>query len=368
MPHTCTLQDHVGNQLDARVESARWVAGIIGENPSRYAKSPAIWNPVLQALGMDAVYLPFDIAANGLGRFVEAVRYDERIRGFSVTMPYKACIIPLLDELDPKARAIGAVNVVVRKDGGRLIGANTDGSGGLASLTTPLAGEREPFMDGLAGRNVLLMGSGGAAKALAWYLAEAIGAGRLYLATRDRKSGGKLCAALGSVNSRTSWIEESVLHAIAPSVDLIVNATTKGQSGLRTLPDGHVTCLEPYSSLAPARPAVYPAARAAEPDFHGAWYRESLPDLVVNLERSVRLMAAIPPSVRVLDIVYSPFETTLLRHARWSGHRSMNGKGMNICQAADAMFHWVLRDHFETAGQYEPAMYRTIVEKMTAVW
>lgn len=368
MLNACSLFEHVTNAFDPRIESARWLAGIIGENPSKYARSPGIWNPVLQTLGVDAVYLPFDVPAQRLGGFIEAVRYDERIKGFSVTMPYKVSIIPFLDELDPKARAIGAVNVVVRRNDGRLVGANTDGSGGLASLTTPLTGEQEPLMPELSDKDVLLLGSGGAAKALGWYLAEAIGGGRLYVATRDRKTGGAFCTALSAANPKTSWVEESVLHAIAPSVHLIVNATTKGQSGLRTLPGGNVTLLESYSSLAPAHPVSYPAPISAEPDFVSRWYRDSLPDLVVNLERSAKLLAAVPSSVRILDIVYSPCETTLLRHARWSGHRAANGKGMNVCQAADAMFHWVFKSHFESMGQHTPAQYRAIVDQMARVW
>lgn len=368
MPHACTLQDMVTNRLDPRIESVRWIAGIVGENPSRYAKSPAIWNPVLAALGLGALYLPFDVPAQALRSFVEAVRYDERFTGFSVTMPYKVTIVPLLDELDAKARAIGAVNIVVRQRDGRLVGANTDGSGGLASLTTPLSEHDAPFTDDLAGKDVLLIGSGGAARALAWHLADAIGNGRLYIASRNRTSGGALAAAVGERHAGTSWVEESALSTIAQRVHLIINATTKGQSGLRTLPDGRVTCLEPYSSLAPAAPASYPAAHAERADFYQTWLRDSLPDLTVNLERSVRLMAAIPAAVQFMDIIYSPLETTLLRHARWSGHRTLNGKGMNICQAADALFHWVFREHFDAMGRYEPATYRAIVAQMAAVW
>lgn len=368
MPDTCTLQTIVTNHLDPRVETVRWIAGIVGDNPSRYAKSPSIWNPVLTALGMDALYVPFDVPAARLRSFVDAVRYDERVKGFSVTMPHKVAIVPLLDELDAKARAISAVNVVVRRQDGRLIGANTDGSGGLASLTTPLSNHDTPFLDDLAGTDVLLIGSGGAARALAWYLADAIGNGRLYIASRNREAGGKLAAALGARHPATSWIEESALHTVAHKVRLIVNATTKGQSGLRRLPDGRVTCLEPYSSLAPAAPAVYPSAEAEREGFFHTWLRESLPDLMVNLERSLRLMASIPAAVRVMDIIYSPLETTLLRHARWSGHRTLNGKGMNICQAADALFHWVFRDHFEATGRYDPTTYRAIVDQMAKVW
>lgn len=364
------LQDCIGNELDPRAGTARHLAGILGENPSRYAKSPAIWNPVLRKLGLDAIYLPFDVAAHRLADFVAAARAEERLRGFSVTMPYKTAVLPHLDELDGQARAIGAVNLVVRDEDGKLTGYNTDASGGLASLTVALPGEAAPFLPSLAGRQVLLIGAGGAGKALAWALAGAIGKGRLILATRNAEAGARLCTALKRAGTAdVLWLHEADVEQVAPSAHLIVNATTKGQAGLRTLPDGSVTCLEPYSALAPAKPAALSAALAADqPRFQQEWFRRSLPDLMVNQARSARLLAQIPTTAAVVDIIYSPLESVLLRQAWLSGHRTLNGRGMNICQAADALFHRVFRRDFEEAGRYEPAMYARILRLMAKVW
>lgn len=369
MLQTKAIQDCVTNHLGERLKSVTWLTGILGENPSKYAKSPAIWNPVLRELGLDAVYCPFDVESGQLASFVEAVRQDERVKGFSVTVPYKVGILPFLDDLDEKARRIGAVNVVVRRPDGRLVGANTDGSGGLASLTTQLPGAAEAFLAELEGTDVLLIGAGGAGKALAWYLAEAIGSGQLYLANRSQTTGKALCGALQAVYPNVHWVEERAIAAIATQVDLIINTTTKGQAGLRTAPDGSVTCLEPYSSLAEANPAALPSAMTEDPcRFYERWYRLSLPDLLQNLTRSAQLMATIPLQVVFFDVIYAPLESTLLRQARLSGHRTLNGKGMNICQAADALFHWVFRDHFEATGRYVPLMYSWIVERMAAAW
>jgi shikimate dehydrogenase len=367
MLKTCSLHDVVTNKLDPRAASAKWLAGILGENPSKYAKSPTIWNPTLQALRLDAFYSPFDVEAAGLAAFVEAVRHDERIKGFSVTMPYKVAILPLLDEVEDKARAIGAVNVVVRKADGRLVGANTDGSGGLASLTSPPSGETEAFVPDLAGAKVLLIGAGGAGKALAWYLAEAVGEGGLYIANRNRSTGEALFRAVKAVNKGAGWVEPSAIGAVAQRMDLVINATTVGQSGLRTLPDGKVTCLEPYSPLVSANPAQVSAAGDPR-TVQEVCFRGSLLDIQSNVNKSASLMTQIPAGVRFLDIIYSPLETILLRQARLSGHRTLNGKGMNICQAADAMFHWVFREHFEERDLYRTATYRKIVDRMTSVW
>jgi shikimate dehydrogenase len=369
MLQTCTIQDTLENQLPPRAWETAWLAGIVGENPSTYAKSPSIWKPALSRLGIDAVYCPFDVAPRNLSLFVDAVRQDDRIKGFSVTMPYKVRLLPYLSELDEKAKAIGAVNVVVRRPDGALIGANTDGSGFLSSLTSVLPGQQEPFLDGLEGLSVVLIGAGGAGKAVAWYLADAVGLGKLCLATRDRKTGSRLCEALSSVNPGVSWIDESWLDKVVPSADLVVNATVKGQSGIRTLADGRVTCLEPYSALAPAAPASLPAASAADlRSFHLAWHQASCSDVLLNGERSARLLAAVPERVRFVDLIYAPLETAMLRQARLSGHRTLNGKGMNICQAADALFHWIFRDWFEANGRADDAMYRSILGLMAEVW
>jgi shikimate dehydrogenase len=369
MLKTCALQDVVTNRLDERANTMKWRAGIVGENPSKYAKSPSIWNPVLQAQGLSAFYSPFDVEAGRLAAFVEAVRQDERMKGFSVTMPYKVSILPLLDEVDEKAKAIGAVNFVLRRPDGRLIGANTDGSGGLASLTTPQAGETEPFIRDLAGSDVLLIGAGGAGKALAWYLAEAIGEGTLYMVNRSRAAGADLCRAVKSVNRTAALVEGTSIGAVAPRVKLVVNATTVGQAGIRTLAEGLVTCLEPYSPLMSANPAqVSNTAGQDSRSLSEACFRGSLLDIQNNVTKAASLVTQIPASVQFLDIIYAPLETVFLRQARLSGHKTMNGKGMNVCQAADAMFHWAFRSHFEETGRYSQTTYREILRQMTTVW
>ncbi len=88
MMPTCALFEHVTNAFDPRIESVRWLAGIIGENPSKYAKSPSIWNPVLQTIGLCALYITFDVPAKNLVGFVYSVRLDVLIKGLFLYLSF----------------------------------------------------------------------------------------------------------------------------------------------------------------------------------------------------------------------------------------------------------------------------------------
>ncbi|MCA9530809.1 MAG: shikimate dehydrogenase (NADP+), partial [Myxococcales bacterium] len=130
------------------------VLGIFGW-PVEHSRSPAMHNAALAAVGLDATYVPFAVRPDALGRAVEGVR-ALGIRGVNVTLPHKQAIVPLLDELDEAARAIGAVNTVSHERG-RLLGSNTDAPGLVRALEA--AGVRA------AGARVVVLGAGGAARA-----------------------------------------------------------------------------------------------------------------------------------------------------------------------------------------------------------
>jgi shikimate 5-dehydrogenase len=154
---------------------------------------------------------------------------------------------------------------------------------------------------------------------------------------------------------------------VLPTADLIVNCTSVGQSGIRAAGEGRVTVVEPYSPLSAAGPAEVPDAGSAELTYR-AVSDASLDDIARNNDSSLRLLASSQPSADVLDIVYAPLETTLMRHARFTGHRAMNGKAMNVCQAAAAMFDYVCADYLETRGLRTPATYERILALMYEVW
>ncbi|MBI3603838.1 MAG: response regulator [Nitrospirae bacterium] len=364
-----SIQDCLSKQLDAQALEMRGMAGILCETSLNSAKGSSLWNVALQILGIEARYHLFDVEPEKLETFLDAARRDDRLKGFTVGVPYKKRVVALLDELGPSARRIGSVNTVVRTREGRLIGSNTEGSGALAGLTTGFPDEEGPFLDQLNGLDVLLIGAGCAGHALAWSLSEAIGRGRLYLANRSRNPVERLCRDLNAVYPSVAWIDEAAIETVAPRVHLIVNATPKGQAGFFTQADGSRVSLEPYSSLATANPVGLPAdiVNGIMP-YYEQWYRASLSDILANIERSLRILTAVPSSVRIVDSISSPSESVLLRQARLSGHRAVNGKGLAICQAADAFFHHIFRDDLEQAGRLTSETYRTIIASMRAAW
>lgn len=366
-----SIQDAITNRLDAAAFAATWLVGIVGESPSKQSRAPLLWNHLLRSMDIDACYVPFDVEPDRLDGFLSAVRHDERVKGFNVAVPYKQRILPLLDDVDAKAHCIGAVDTVTRDRTGRLIGSNAEGSGGLASLTARFPGGQGPFIDepeGLRGLSVLLLGAGCSGRALAWHLAEAVGTGCLYLANRTPEKGQGLCGKLEKKDLPVCWVEETAIDLVAPHVHLIVNATNKGRSGFWTLADGTVTCLEPYSSLAPANPVSLPADSAKDvPQFYNQWYRASLPDIFSNRDRSALVLASLPAQVRLVDLTVSPMESVMLRQARMAGHRTMGGKGPQICQTAEAFFHWIFRECLGESGRYQPPFYQTILNRLWEV-
>ena len=134
-------------------------AEVIGD-PIAQSKSPIIHRHWLQQLGMEGDYVATRVTADELAGFIERRRTDPLWRGCSVTIPHKQAIMPLLDEIDPGARAIGAANCVVPR-AQRLLGFNTDIDGVAAALDRTL----------LEGRKAAVIGAGGGARAVIAYLA-----------------------------------------------------------------------------------------------------------------------------------------------------------------------------------------------------
>src|SRR5918996_1183334 len=116
------IQAYISNPLDPGSLADRRIAGVIGAAPSRYSKSPALWNAAFADLSIHARYVPLDVEHSKLKDLVEVFRDCERLLGVNVTVPHKLAIMDFLDELDLGAARIQAVNTVVRSPDGRLIG------------------------------------------------------------------------------------------------------------------------------------------------------------------------------------------------------------------------------------------------------
>lgn len=256
-------------------------AEVIGD-PIAQSKSPLIHGFWLDALGIEGRYDRTRVAADDLAAFLATRRADPDWRGCNVTVPHKQRVLPLLDRVDPVAARIGAVNTIVR-EGGALVGYNTDAAGFLEPLAIDLA---RPHLYRMA----RVLGTGGAARAIVAALAEH--GFTLVLAGRDAAKAAALLDELGGAGERHV---ASLAQFAAPTdfafddragcLDLVVNATTLGMAGQ--------------------------------------------PPLAFDISHA-------PPGSIIYDIVYAPLETGLLRDARARGLPTIDGLAMLIGQAARA--------------------------------
>ena len=258
------------------------VCGVIGD-PIEHTMSPLMHNAAFRELGLDYVYVAFRVKRDELAQAIEGMR-ALNIRGLNVTIPHKVNIIPLLNSLDPLAEKIGAVNTVVSKDG-MLKGYNTDASGFLQALldkgVTP------------EGKNAVILGAGGAARAISFILAEReanlVILNRLEEMDWAEELARKISSVFGK-EVRALELKEANLRTALDKAELLVNATSVGMS-----PNIN-------STPVPAR--------------------------------------LLRPGLVVFDIVYNPIQTRLLREAEAAGAQTINGLEMLAWQGALAFEKW----------------------------
>ncbi len=221
----------------SHITGATRVVGVIGD-PVAHSHSPAMHNAAFAAAGLDWVYVAWRVGAEALGPAVAGLK-ALGVRGFNVTVPHKVAILPFLEEVGEEAAAIGAVNTVVERDG-RWRGENTDAAGFLRSLAG--AGV-EP-----AGKRAVLLGAGGAARAVGFALVRA-GVVALHLANRTGERAQALAEDLarhGAAAVSAGELAGGALRSHLDAADLIVQATSAEVAGygppvpLDWLPPGRV--------------------------------------------------------------------------------------------------------------------------------
>jgi shikimate dehydrogenase len=259
---------------------------VIGD-PVRHSLSPALHNAAFAALGLDWAYLAFPVPAGQVPAAIDGVR-ALGIDGLSVTMPHKAAVAAHVDLLSPTAALLGAANTVVRR-GARLAGDSTDGEGFVAALRVDEGWDP-------AGRRCLVLGTGGAARAVALALGRAGAAEVAVVGRRPEMAASTAC--LAGAAGRAAGPEA------AGEADLIVNATPVGMTSVVSM-EG-----EPLAAGIPFELEV------------GRLGRGQL----------------------VVDLVYSPSATPLLDGARRHGASTANGLGMLIHQAALQFRLWTGED------------------------
>lgn len=184
-------------------------------DPVYHLRTPEIFNQRLAQSGFDGVLVPAHVRSGGLSAFIEGARQIQNLGGLIVTVPHKIAVVPFCDELTATAKTVGSVNTI-RVESGRLIGENFDGIG----LVKGLQAEGYKAKD----RSVLLLGSGGAARAIAFALADA-GVARLVISNRNFEKARELALAVASVHGIDVYADAS---PDLEDTDLIVNATSLG--------------------------------------------------------------------------------------------------------------------------------------------
>lgn len=241
--------------------------GVFG-NPVAHSLSPAMHNRAFAFTGYNGVYLPFHVEKIELA--LAAVR-TLGIRGVSVTLPHKVTVMGCLDRLDPLAERIGAVNTVVNTDG-VLTGYNTDCFGAVSALVQ--------YSD-IKGKDVAIIGAGGAARAIGWGVADA--GGKVVVVNRSVEKGERMADDLSAAFMALDRIDE--LEA-----DILVNTTPVG---------------------------MHP----------------NIGDLPVPASVFRRGMLA-------MDIVYTPLKTEFLKQAQAAGSRIIDGLTMFVLQGARQFELW----------------------------
>lgn len=301
-----------------------------------------MWNAAFTALGVPALYVPFDVPPTALEGFLATCRGVPQLLGFNVTVPHKERVAPLLDELTPEAALIGAVNLVTRTAEGRLVGANTDGPAILRALQ-----ERSGGPSGRAEGSILVLGAGGAARAAGVAFGAAWPHREILVHGRTPERAVEVTQMIQRAGGNAAMASAGALEAALGGAAIIVNASPVGMAG-PILTEAGVVWLEPFSALAPASPASVPAGNgpwfeedgrspAGGPGLHPPlqWWRAAWPDIVRNLEVSLRRALRLRPGAAILDLVYAPFETVFLKHARWTAHPAENGEIVLLRQAID---------------------------------
>ena len=362
------IQSCITNSIDASLIGDKLIAGIIGDAPSLYSKSPPLWNAAFDYLGINAIYLPFDVAEPRLGELLATLKGLDSFLGINVTVPHKIRVMDFLDEIEAGAKRVQAVNTIVRTSSGKLVGYNTDGEGFIESLLKPLSAETGSFVTSLAKSDVLLLGAGGSARSVAFHVSDSLYEGQLVIANRSLGHAMSLASDIQKHDRKVKAIDESEIGDWAPKVGLIVNSTTKGQGGIRKLPNGKLTTLEPYSALACAHPKSISQSDFDDPQTRQNWLGAAQADIDANNQASVMTAQMVPRKVRFYDLIYHPEESVFLRHGRLSGHLTKNGKAMIVYQAAIALCRHICKQHLGDAGKDDAATYREICQVMAANW
>lgn len=291
------FQKYIENKVS--YTNDRLYAAILGESPSKGARSPYLWNACFKELKVDAEMLSFDVSESQLTNLFKKLEQDPLFMGGAIAFPYKEKIAQLLGgRISPEAKLIGTVNCLYRNSDGNLFGTNTDGEASIISF--------ENAFGSISNKNCLLLGLGGAGKAVAVHFSQKIKLSKensTHLRIVNRKSIDENFLLNIGLPAVFNW---SQIDLAIQNIDILINCTSIGNIN--------------------------------NPE---------------NTPLSTDQMQKLSLNTIVYDIIYQPDETLLLQQAKNLGLKTLNGKAMNLEQAICA-FKYAIISH-------EPAINENLI-------
>ena len=274
--------DFISNRVE--VDKLERFAVIIGKNPSKNARSPLLWNAAFKANNLNYSMVPVDVDLENLEIVLNFLQQDQRCIGGAVTIPYKSDVLNWLGESASKeSKKIKAINCIYRNKEGIFRGTNTDGEASLAAF-------KKKFGE-LKDRKVMIMGCGGAGKAVITYFDKELKIPNLYVTNRNKST-----FTFEEKLNNITWIDWQKKSSILKKIDVLINCTSLGfdkQADFSPLQDEDIRLLNKQSI--------------------------------------------------VYDIIYNPEKTLLLNLAEKNGLKIINGSEMNLLQAVLA-FKYVVNN------------------------
>lgn len=259
----------IENKIDVAVLDK--YAAIIGEKPSNGARSPELWNKVFKESDLNYKMVPIDVSENKLKNLLNSLNNDERFLGGAIAVPYKELVADWLGKnISEEAKEIGAVNCLFRNPENQLFGTNTDGEASLKSFNDNFGSIND--------KNIMILGAGGAGKAVAAYFAKS--AKSTILVSRSL-SGKNYSKKIGAI-----WKSWEDINDYLFNVDVLLNCTSIG--------------FQSQESKSP-----------------------------LNQDQ----ISSLSQSSIIFDIIYQPLETRLLLMAKNNNIQTLNGLKMNLEQA-----------------------------------
>lgn len=256
------------------------IVALIGD-PVEHSISPQIHNAAFQEMGLDYVYVTFNVSTSDVKEAMNGIR-SLGIKGVNITIPHKIAVLDFMDELHGSASDVGAVNTIKNEDGS-LIGFNTDGEGALRALENEIGKVDD--------KSILLLGAGGAARAILFSLLKA--GANVTISNRTASKARNLASSISDkMNFDIDWIElkkDKLIERINDS-DILINTTSVG--------------MEPNTG-----------------------------DTLVTADM-------MTSNLIVNDIVYNPIDTRLLKEAEQAGAKTIDGLDMLTHQGAASFEIW----------------------------